>query len=287
METRNDSGYAYGVLFAQTEPYEMENGKDVCDFTFSELIYMYKMWNLRSDATLMLKNNYLRQYEKWANENGYKNTIESAPNIVTRDITQQCINQSLRKVTMIDRDDLLQLIAPYENPREKFMTLALFEFGKGKAYTDIFYARIEDIDEENHTIKLDSGRTVEISKELIDFAYESYDADMYCTPEGVLVPLTENGTIIKQYRNSNGNPRNGEIIYKGIKKLLKYTDLGKYTSPMHIEKSGMIAFIKRKAAQMNISSEKYLMEHHDVVENQFGKGKIIVKTFLSQYGDFL
>lgn len=287
IETRKDYEQAYDVLFNQTAPYETYYGKDVCDFTFSELIYMYKMWNLRSDSTLWLKNSYLKYYEVWANENGYKNSLESPFNIVTTDILQQCINQSLRKIGVISRDELLKWIDQSANPREQFMTLALFEFGKGRSYEDIFFARMEDINAAKHQMKLHSGRIVEISDELIKLANKSSRTDEYFLNEKDSAPLIDDGTIIKRFRNSSGELRKGLVVYNGIRKLLKDTELGNYVSTLNIESSGMIWFIKEKAKQANMKPADYLMANRDLVGNQFHKKQIIVKTFVAKYGDFL
>lgn len=287
IETRKDYEQAYGVLFNQTAPYETHYGKDVCDFTFSELIYMYKMWNLRSDSTLWLKNSYLKYYEVWANENGYKNSLESPFNIVTTDILQQCINQSLRKIGVISRDELLKWIDQSANPREQFMTLALFEFGKGRSYEDIFFARMEDINAAKHQMKLHSGRIVEITDELIKLADKSHKTDEYFLNEKDSAPLIDDGTIIKRFRNSSGELRKGLVVYNGIRKLLKDTELGNYVSTLNIESSGMIWFIKEKSKQANMKPADYLMANRDLVGNQFHKKQIIVKTFVSKYGDFL
>lgn len=287
IETRKDYEQAYVVLFNQTAPYETHYGKDVCDFTFSELIYMYKMWNLRSDSTLWLKNSYLKYYEVWANENGYKNSLESPFNIVTTDILQQCINQSLRKIGVISRDELLKCINKSANPREQFMTLALFEFGKGKSYEDIFFARMEDINVAKHQMKLHSGRIVEISDELIKFVNKSSKTDEYFLNEKNSAPLIDDGTIIKRFRNSSGALGKGLVVYNGIRKLLQDTELGNYVSTLNIESSGMIWFIKEKAKQANMEPADYLMANRDLVGNQFHKKQIIVKTFVAKYGDFL
>ena len=51
-----------GRMFQKTMPFEKALGKDVCNFSNSEIINLYKTWNLGSLTSLYVYNNTLQVY---------------------------------------------------------------------------------------------------------------------------------------------------------------------------------------------------------------------------------
>lgn len=283
----------YDWLFNKIEEFELKLGKDIYDFTFEEVIYMYKMFNLRELSTLNTINTMLAQYTKWAISEGLVKINQNVMSLISVDQLTEYLNKAALNLKIISREELLQIIKDLENPRDQFILLALFEFGKGENFYDIVFAKTEAINSQESTMTLYSGRTVKVSRELIHYALDSDETDTYTRTfdDGSVrsYQLYNNGTIIKTMKITEDKNRLASNTYVSATKRLK--EAGTNLSVKNIIESGEIYFIKEDMNKLNISSlEDYFRypernERINRIKNQFMISNIIVKRFINTYGD--
>ena len=282
-------------LFVKTENFEIKLNKDVYDFTFEEIIYMYKMLNFRNINTLSTINVMLNQYTKWAISEGLVKINQNVPGLMTRYNLEECINKALLQLKILSRNDILDIVNELQNPRDQFMILGVFEFGRGPNFCDIALTGLDSIDYKDQTMKLYSGRIVKVSDKLINYAYSASEADKYFKEvNGCLrhYTLYDNGTIIKSISDTNDTERFSTNAYRSVAYNLR--DVNQNLSIKNIIESGKIQFIKDDMERLCIDNlEEYFSSPKSAdrteriarIENQFMCSKIIVKRFIKTYGD--
>ena len=159
--------------FKRVAPFEHMYQKDLCDFNLNEITEMYKLFKFTTLESIIVVNNTLTQYTDWCvNEN----LVLNGQNIyatITPDMLAALLNKTLLNHQIVSRDTILTWIEALKNPRDRFMILSIFEYGKSKDFEDTIRAKLDDIDVENHTMKLYSGRVVNVSEALILTAQKS------------------------------------------------------------------------------------------------------------------
>lgn len=284
-------------LFEKTEKFEIEQSKDVYDFQYEEILYMYKIMDITSEATLRTIHSMLIQYTKWGVNEGLTKTNQNEYMLIENDIVASCLNKASQELKYISREDFLNDISQLINPRDQFMLLALFEYGKSNRYLDIALQRMEDIDFNNHIMKLNSGRTVKISRQLENYAIRASEENAYYIElnstirnydvEFMTKKLFDNGTIIKSTTaDFSSHAKYYRNVYHQIAKSLDRIGLG-HCSPGDIIDSGIVSYMKEDMQQTCITDlQEYLLDANTRkrIENQFGMPKIIIKRFVEKYG---
>lgn len=143
--------------FKRVAPFEHMYQKDLCDFNLNEITEMYKLFKFTTLESIIVVNNTLTQYTDWCvNEN----LVLNGQNIyatITPDMLAALLNKTLLNHQIVSRDTILTWIEALKNPRDRFMILSIFEYGKSKDFEDTIRAKLDDIDVENHTMKLYSA----------------------------------------------------------------------------------------------------------------------------------
>lgn len=284
-------------LFEKTEKFEIEQSKDVYDFQYEEILYMYKIMNITSEATLRTIHSMLIQYTKWGINEGLTKTNQNEYMLIENNIVTLCLNKASQELKYISREDFLNDISQLINPRDQFMLLALFEYGKSNRYLDIALQRMEDIDFNNHIMKLNSGRTVKISRQLENYAVRASEENAFYIElnsttrnydvEFMTKKLFDNGTIIKSTTaDFSSHTKYYRNVYHQIAKSLDRIGLG-HCGPGDIIDSGIVSYMKEDMQQIGVTDlQEYLLDANarKRIENQFGMPKIIIKRFVEKYG---
>lgn len=269
--------------------FENTYGKDLCDFNIEEILEMYKLLSYTSFDALLVVNSTLVQYTDWCMSENLVINGQNNYRMLTSNMIMQLLNKTLVAHQIVTRDTVLNWIKELTNPRDKFIVLSIFEFGKSKCnFEDTVYARIEDIDTFSHKMKLHSGRIVDVSDELIQIAKESAITLNVMPPYTNKYKLEETGTIIKKPKKRENTPAGlGRDVYSCLKKALDSIDV-KCISANSIHLSGEIHMIKRLAKKYEISCEEVLKkrEYYSEVEYQYGSS-IRPSLFLKKYGNYL
>lgn len=278
--------------FRKTNDIEEELNKDISNFTTYEIIDFYKILNLSSFESLYVLNSQLSMYTQWCLQQNLVKDNQNHYLEITKDMLNGCINRAILSKKIVDRKTVLSWVRQLPNPKDQFIMLALFEFGKTKNFSDLVNVKITDLDGNNLT--LNDGRRVEISEELTEIAKESYAEDTYYSATGKNVkrmPLVStDGRIIKNYPNVSEEVSDFQLsrrIYNSITRSLDYVGVADWCSASSLAESGKIYMIKERAKELEITPREYLYSNYITeVERQFGCS-IVKSNFSVKYEEYL
>lgn len=260
------------LVFCKTEPYEKELDKDICDFSLQEIIDMYKRMNFSSFFTIANYHKFLRTYAIWClSEKLIADNQNHFTELNSIDLPKY-INKLAIDNKIFSRDQLLNVITQLKNPKDQFILIALFEIGKSKDFQDIIHARIEDINYSTNTIKL-NGRIAEVSNEFIHYAKVANETLEYEGAKGKILPLVENGRIVKNNYNtmSESDFNEGRRIYMTVKRVMENLGLSKWITPNSLVESGKIHLINTIVEKENITVKDFFTTQSlvKIVEEQY------------------
>ena len=263
--------------------------KDLCDFSIEEVTEMYKLLNYTSYESLFVVNNTLVSYTNWCISENLVINGQNVYQMLTGEMLVQLLNKTLVEHQIVSRDTVLTWAESLTNPRDRFIMLSIFEYGKSQSnFQDTIYAKMGDIDESTHKMKLYSGRIVDVSDALIQFAKNSNATLNVNPPYGANFHLEENGTIIKKSKTRANNPVNlGRDVYNCLMKAFKFLGV-EYMSANNLHVSGQLHMVKELAKKYNITGEMVIqtVEYRSKVEYQYNC-KITPVAFLRKYGSYI
>lgn len=264
------------VQFRKSSEMEYEIGKDVSNWTAYEILEYYKLLNITSLEVLVCLNSILSQYCQFCLENNLVTDNQNHFLECTKDILVNCINKAILEKKIVSREIVLKWIDELPNPKDQFILLGLFEFGKSKDYKDIVNARIDNLDERNKRLQL-SDREVNVSNKLINIMHNCKAENTYYSISGLgvkVMPLVDYGFVVKSYPNQNMNLsdfQKGRNIYIACQRVFDYLGAGSYMSPNSIVESGKLFMLKQRATELKMTPMQYLYSNYiNEIESQFG-----------------
>ena len=264
------------VQFRKASEMEYELDKDVSSWTTYEIIEYYKILNVTSFESLICLNSIFSQYTQFCLENSLVRDNQNHYLECTREILSGCINKSILDKKIVTRDTVLKWVDELPNPKDQFILLSLFEYGKSKDFKDIVNAKQTDLDKTENTLKLED-RQVKVSDKLIDIIYNCQMEDTYYSISGKGVkkmPLVDHGFVVKSYPNQNmdlSDFQKGRNIYIACQRIFDYLGVGQWMSPNAIAESGKLHMIKERAKELNITPMQYIYsENIKEIEVQYG-----------------
>lgn len=279
--------------FNQTGEMEVELNKDLSNWTAYEIIDFYKIMNFTSFEVLYCLNSYFSMYCQFCLENSLVKDNQNHFLEITKDIISSCLNKAIIDKKIVTRKTVLKWIDDLPNPKDKFILLSLFEFGKSKDFKNIVYAKKQDMNYNNKTLTLEDGRVVNISDKLIDIIEQCESEDTYYSITGKgakIMPLIDYGYIVKNYPNANINAtdyQKGRNIYISCARIFDYVGVGEWMSPNAIAESGKLFMLKERSSQLGITPMQYLYSDYITeIENQFGN-KITRSIYKRKYQEYL
>ena len=151
------------VQFRKAAEMEYEFNKDLSNWTVYEIIEYYKILNMTSFESLLCLNSTLSLYTQFCIENNLVRDNQNHYLECTKEVLLGCLNKAIISKKIVERETVLKWVDELPNPKDKFILLSLFEYGKSKDFKDIVYAKPQDVIE--NKLKL-SDRTVVISSKL-------------------------------------------------------------------------------------------------------------------------
>lgn len=272
--------------FENIASYEEEHGKDLSNFTYSEIEEYYIRSNHKNISVLANINSALKGYTTWCINNGMVTSNINYYDRFTISILTKYVNMLLKDASYITRDELLLEIQKLPNPREQFVLLAIFEYGKSKNMLDIGAARIEEL--RGNKLTLPSSRTVEVSDKLREIIIDSASVEKWFTRDTEYA-LYDDGTIIKATRH---NAKNDDYLIKQRVKTIfvnsvDYLGYKGVISVHSLNESGQIHMMKELMKKHDMTFQQFLnSEYKQEVEKQYGL-TIIVSDYICKYGDIM
>jgi hypothetical protein len=280
------------VQFRKAADTEYELDKDISNWTTYEILEYYKLQNVTSFESLMCLNSIFSQYTQFCLENNLVRDNQNHYLECNKDLLFGCINKAVLDMKMVEKETVLKWVDELPNPKDQFILLSLFEYGKSKDFKDIVSVKHIDINEENNTLEL-SDRTVKVSDKLINIIRDCKTEDTYYSISGKGVkkmPLVDYGYIVKSYPNQNmdlSDFQKGRNIYIACQRIFDYLGVGKWMSPNSLSEAGKLHMIKEKAKENNITPVGYVYSDMiNEVENQFGC-KIVRSVYSKKYNEYL
>ena len=278
------------VQFRKLSEFEYEFNKDLSNWTVYEIVEVYKILNVSSFESLLCLNSTLSLYTQFCLENSLVKDNQNHYLECTNEVIIGCINKAIFNKKIVDRETILKWVEELPNPKDQFILLGLFEFGKSKDFKDIVYAKISDVN--GNKLKL-SDRTVKISDKLQTIIRDCISEDNYYSITGnakKIVPLTDHGYIVKSYPNQNmslSDFQKGRNIYISCQRIFDYVGAGEWMSPNAISESGKLHMIKERSKEKNISMVDYIYSDSiKEIENQFGC-TITKSVYVRKYQEYL
>ena len=278
------------VQFRKASEYEYETNKDLSNWTLYEIVEYYKILNLSSYESLLCLNSIFSQYTQFCLENSLVRDNQNHYLECTKEVLAGCINKAILDKKIVGRETILKWVEELPNPKDQFILLSLFEYGKSKDFKDIVYAKPEDVN--GNKLKLSYG-TVQISDKLQNIIDDCISEDIYYSISGKgtkIMPLVNYGYIIKSYPNQNmslSDFQKGRNIYISCQRIFDYLGIGSYMSPNSIAESGKLYMIKERSKELNMSIMNYIYsEHIKEVETQFNC-TIVRSVYCKKYSEYL
>lgn len=269
--------------FNKIASYEEKLGKDLYDFSVSEILTYYKSLFSNSLTTLNAVNSYYSRYAAWCLSNGLINDDQNHFAEITTGMLETCLNNSRMQDSILSREEILDLIDELQNPSDQFMILASFE---GLTLEDMYYLRKEDI--KSDSFVLHSGREFKVSSKLIALAedaineYNRYDLEgnidkIHAYDPGDLGPIKRRVGTVNTDINSFG--RSTLTRFRYIQEKYGYD-----ISRASICEAGRIDYIINLKGNESILVE--ITDKKQLIEDRYGRFYSI-KRWLNQYGKYL
>jgi len=259
--------------FLSAEYSEMEFQKDLCNFSIYEIRQMYSVATYNSPNTFRAVNSTFRKYTQWCIEN---NLVDDGVNhyleIRNADFAA-FINKKFQSMRFLTREEFYALIEQFPCLRDRFAAACIFEFGKSRNYSDITEMEISDIDEIDLTVNLDSGRTVSISKEFVNLAYNANEEKVYdfnsVKRTAIYIPSSK---IFKKTRDTTSSS-DAKFISHLIKVNLDVAGGYMDISAESISLSGQFEMIRSRSRELGLGYKDYLKNYYSEVQYQYNLGK--------------
>ena len=236
--------------------------KDLCTFSKSEIDDMYAYLAYKTETKYSQVNREYKLYTEWCIKNGYCKDNPYAS--YTYKDFGQFINREAQAERFVSREELLTAIKALQNPRDQFILLSLYEFGKSKDYINIAEFNTANINYDTDTVILPSGHEVKISRELIGYAIEARDEKFYYkTGYDVVTELKSvgSGDVFKLVKNGV-EKIDGKGMVKRIAKIVKrsiqYVGLNDEISGTTLMESGIFEFIRQRCAELKMGYREYI-----------------------------
>lgn len=266
------------TVFKAIKPIEEMLHKDVYEFNRGDIDTLYSYLNRNSINALMVINNTIRRYMRWAVShricNDYDHYIDG---IKQGNISRFC-NQVIKRNSIIDRGTIIEWTQrlrtefDYYNPRNSFLILAPFEGINGLLMNDVINITWHDFSKKDgRYFAFVRNRTIEVSKELYEIAKESRVTNRYCGGYSKYQTLKwfdiEDGdNIVRPIITKNNS---GQFTYGGIRRQVKAVltmlDVD-YLSLKDIDISGKVYLAKTKAQEHEMAMINYLWSPYFIEE---------------------
>lgn len=279
----------YLYAFSSVSSYESQFGKDVCEWTFYEIVEYYKMQNSSSLNALSSRNAALSKYTQFCQENDLIPDGQNHFAEVTISVLDECLNKALVKKKILTREEVLDIVSEIDHPRDKYLVLGMFELGNSNGYDVVANAMMYNVIDD---VLIYKGNEYKLSKELVEIISECTNDDNALISRGVrgdekAVHLQASDRIFKQYINFRGDDeRAGRNAYIRFAYIMNILGLG-YIKSNNFVDSGKIHMIKERTKFYGISAKEYI--YSDKIQEVFNQYNVnsISANFYKKYKDIL
>ena len=266
--------------FRQAEFFEETYGRDMCDWSPTEIIAFMKFLSTPRVSSLVLFVNTLKIYTDWCLKNLLVEDNQNHYVEISMETIYNCIDIEKFRTLVISREDLLKNIAKLPNYCDQFIFLGLFE---GIKRNQICKVRASNM--EGNTLCIGSEK-LEVSDDLAKIIHKA-GMETERQSMGKLMHVYEyvqDDTIIRALNRKNTAADKNILIRKRFQEGLNFMGLNPSLTQKDIMESGRIVFIRKLMAEKGITVEQALREpNRTIVENRYGRIQQIT-SYLYTYG---
>ncbi len=210
--------------FDACEYAEEKLGKDIRYFSQAEVLDYYKSLNAYSLDAVMVRNYRFEKYAEWC-INNISAEITNEFSEITTEMIMECLDQDVVNSLILTREQVLS-IADGLVYGDAFLILGIFEGICGKKYEEFHNLTLDDfkVVDDNIIVHLCTGRTLDVSKELYNYATKATHQYEYEKNDHIIHYDIDDKRILKNKANSGRETDlelTDEIIYRrNYRKLL-------------------------------------------------------------------
>jgi integrase len=247
------------AAFKNTKAIEEFYEKDISEFTQNEVVDLLQRVGSSSRGYLITICNVLRKYYDWNLKEGY---ITDVDNKFTQGNTEYIIANVIPiefiKKKYYNYDMFLEYINKIKDYQNKFIAYGIYF---GIDFEDLCTVKFSDIDKDNNTVKLKSGRLAEVDDVFIYIAEKAnnqveYDEDgdglKYVERPSFYQFKPDAPYILKPLLRSPGEVVKNNVKIIRIRVIRKQSGNDFLTEP-NLKKNGLINYISTKFEEDGIS----------------------------------
>ena len=249
-DTNNHVMKTVDLLFRRIYPWELRLGKDLYDFSVTEILEFYKSLFSSSLESIMVMNNQYKIYTDYALTNGVVEDNQNHYAEINLKILNSCVNIGWAAKKVISREELLEVLRSedVENVSDKVIALAIFEGIGGKQLVELSQLEPTDINLQTNMVKLCTGRELKISDQLKDWCIESAEEYNYynsLAKKDNKSYLSSDTRVVKRLSNSttDTDSRRHKTITRRLERLQDVTNVRAF-GVGSLKESGRLEMIK-------------------------------------------
>lgn len=253
-KTEAEIGRNTSVWFEQAEYYEELYGRDLCDWTTTEIVSFMKYLSTPRFQSLALLKNCFEMYTNWCMSNNLVMDNQNHYTEITPEIIGECVDlNKLRKLT-VSREKLLEDIKQLPNYQDQFIFIAAFE---GVPTKNGYIGEIKISDLKGNVLKLHDGRQLTVSNDFVRIFKAAIAENTYLSmgKRQLEYPLEPSDTVIKQIQRENPQQNLALLVSGRFRKCIQYMGWESGFSLKDIAESGRIDLIQRMMEEQGISLE--------------------------------
>lgn len=278
--------------FQRTAKFEEKYEKDLAEWTLKEIISYFKYYDSKSLNVLTVLTSTFFGYTNWCIAEGLVPDGQNHFAEVTQEILGTCLNYADLDECIIRRTELVNMLPQLLNEVDKFFILALFEGIKGDYLTEITHFKTSCIS--GNRVKLCTGRDVEISQQLKEYAYSAAKETVYYVYSDDITRAEEmigdEDSVFKvSGRMKIVNDMNCDrSLTNRYQKIQNYLGLPKALTMKKMYDSGQVDMVRSLMKENGMTAEEVLKNSvlKSRIEKQYCRIKS-VPSFLIKYGRYL
>lgn len=276
-------------LFNSAERVEIQEKSDLSNFTKSQIVNLFKSFNAGSRNYLKTVAFYFNEYYMWCQSEGLLDS-SNVLNYYDAKLIKPIIEMCLPLSNIAEKYISEPMMKEYVENRDvdivsRFIMYAIFLGIYGQDLEELKYLKIEDLNKNEKTVKLSTGRIVVVDDIFIDLM-EKANAEEYYYADGENLldtpyasKYSESIYVIKLCRQHVANEvLKPNVVYARFKKIQENLNNSNLT-PANIYKSGLIKYVNRNLMKHGLSLKDIVGENKSV----FTHGDLVEKL-ISEFG---
>lgn len=272
----------YAIL-KKTEPFEIENNKDVSDFTKDEILDMFARFKAKSINSLLNYTVILKHYSRFVKNEVGSNAYELIEKSDMFNLVDKDAN------ILLTREDMDDIESQLLNWADKAIVELLWEGVSGKSMIDIYSVSKECIQGDILCVNGKEYPMTDRLRELLPKAFEEEETMAY-GESAKIIEVNGKGRIYKERSNTRGvdTPDSRfRYFYRRIQMFRDYLDIPGLTMK-NIAASGLWYYLQLGMKERNLGLRDFLKtKQGERLAKKYGFGDYWVDNLCSKYEQYI